>query len=127
MNSVILPKNVIINFTAVVLSVIAGLINGIVGAGSGIVFMLIARILFGGGDPKQIYSFSIMCVIPVSLISLLMYPPDLFPPSAIASIVPCGVVGGILGAVIKDKLRAVWLNLIFAALTVYSGFSMILR
>ena len=48
----------------------------------------------------------------------------------IADIVPLAipaVSGGILGGLIKEKIRASWLNMAFAMITIYSGISMIIK
>ncbi len=122
------PYSIFILSSVIFLSAAAGFINGLIGAGSGIIFMIISRLINGGGgDGKQMYGFSVMCVIPVSVISLMMYPRNLITLPEIIKIAPCAVIGGYIGAVIKEKINAVWLNLAFAALTVYSGISMIMR
>ena len=121
--------------TAMLLSFTAGYINGFFGTGSGFFFMLISRILPTSPDvkigseerKKEMYTFSMSCVIPVSLVSLFLYgnvPLNL--PFAGRIAVPA-ILGGILGGFIKEKIRFLWLNLAFAALTIYSGISMIIR
>ncbi len=37
------------------------------------------------------------------------------------------ILGGIVGAYLMDKIERKWLSLIFSALVIYSGFSMVLK
>ena len=127
MNKSTHPYSIFVLICAALLSVAAGFTNGLLGAGSGIIFMLISRLVIKSGDGKEMYSFAIMCVIPVSVISLLMYPPELFPPTDLITIIPLAALGGYIGAIIKDRINAAYLGIAFALITVYSGFSMIVR
>jgi len=127
MNKSTHPYSIFVLISATVLSVAAGFVNGLLGAGSGIIFMLISRLIIKSGNGKEMYSFAIMCVIPVSLISLFMYSPELFPPTDLITIIPIAIIGGYLGAIIKDRINAAYLGIAFALITVYSGVSMIAR
>lgn len=127
MNKITHPYSIFVLCAAAVLSLAAGFTNGLLGAGSGIIFMIVSRLVTKNRDGKEMYSFAIMCVIPVSVISLLMYPRELFPPADLITIIPLAIVGGYLGAIIKDRINAAYLGLAFAAITVYSGVSMIVR
>ena len=127
MNKSTHPYSVFMLISSAILSVAAGFVNGLLGAGSGIIFMLISRLVIKSGDGKEMYSFAIMCVIPVSVISLLMYPPELFPPTDLITVIPLAIIGGYLGAIIKDRINAAYLGIAFALITVYSGISMIVR
>ena len=127
MNKSTHPYSVFMLISSAILSVAAGFVNGLLGAGSGIIFMLISRLVIKSGDGKEMYSFAIMCVIPVSVISLLMYPPELFPPTDLITVIPLAIIGGYLGAIIKDRINAAYLGIAFALVTVYSGISMIVR
>lgn len=114
----------------IALSFAAGMINGTLGAGSGIVFMLLSSIISNNGDGKNRYSFAMTCVFIISLISLILYPSSAssnIPLTALIPAVVCGVIGGTGGAILKDKVKISWLNLAFALLTIYSGLSMVLR
>ncbi len=127
MNKITHPYSIFVLCSAAVLSLAAGFTNGLLGAGSGIIFMIVSRLVTKNRDGKEMYSFAIMCVIPVSVISLLMYPKALFPPTDLITIIPISIIGGYLGAIIKDRINAAYLGLAFAAITVYSGISMIVR
>ena len=127
MNKSTHPYSIFVLLIVAVLSIAAGFINGLLGAGSGIIFMLISRLVIKSGHEKDMYSFAIMCVIPVSVVSLFMYPAELFPPADLITIIPIAIVGGFLGAKIKERINAAYLGIAFALITVYSGVSMIVR
>ena len=122
------PSGFFVLAAAALLSFAAGFANGLLGAGSGIIFMLVSRIVNkNDADGKSMYSFSIMCVIPVALLSLFMYEVGYITFTEILQVAPIAIVGGVLGALIKEKINAAYLGLAFAAITVYSGISMIVR
>jgi len=102
----------------------AGFINGLVGTGAGVVFLLFFS-LTGGGMSKAVFSVSMACVIPLSAVSLLTYPP---PSSEILALLPwlfcIAGLGGLLGAWIQKRVQVRVLKLIFAALTVWAGWNM---
>ena len=127
MNKSTHPYSIFVLLIVAVLSIAAGFINGLLGAGSGIIFMLISRLAIKRGNEKDMYTFAIMCVIPVSVISLFMYPTELFPPADLITIIPIATLGGYLGAKIKERINAAYLGIAFAMITVYSGVSMIVR
>lgn len=115
------------------ISFAAGIVNGCVGAGSGIVFMLLWNLCQPYGSSEAVgsrYSFAMACVMIISLVSLFLYPAEASSELSLITLifaVVCGVLGGIAGAVIKDKVKASWLNRAFALLTIYSGLSMVFR
>ncbi len=139
MRSEPLPSSLMLFAAVVLLSLPAGILNGIFGTGSGIVFMLISRILSraeytGSSVPrgrqqaaKDMYSFSMTCVIFVSLFSLFFYSDTSGGISDVIKLALPAVPGGIIGGLIKEKIRVSWLNMIFALITIYSGISMIVK
>ena len=126
MKSAIFPENFISFMAVLILSFCAGLINGILGAGSGIIFLLIPK-FFSSSGGREIYSFAMTCVIPVSIISLLSYPSSIFSLENILPLIIPGILGGVVGALLSERIHLPLLNSIFAVITVYSGFSMIFR
>ena len=122
----------VLRLTAVLLIAFAGgIINGLIGAGSGIVFLFLWPLLSSdSSDQKARYAFSMTCVMIISVISLFLYPAEAslsLPLPILTAAVLTGILGGTCGAYLKDTIKTSRLNLIFALLTLYSGLSMVLR
>lgn len=128
MKSKLYPREIFLLASVCLLCAVGGVVNGLVGTGSGIMFMLCAKLIGKFNDCGcDMYSLSMSCVLPVSIVSLLLYPSGSVNFGFCLNMLPWAVAGGILGAVLKGKLKTHWLSLAFAALTIYSGVSMILR
>ena len=109
------------------LSFLAGGVNGFLGTGGGILFIyLLSRLT---ENPKKVnFSTTLFATFFISLVTVFRYAKagavdfsttrELF--------LPCAL-GGILGALLLDKIKVQWLNAIFAILVIYSGTCMILR
>lgn len=75
----------------------------------------------------DMYSLAMMCVLPLSLFSLLLYPEGSVDTDfALTMLIPASL-GGFVGAKIKKALDVKYLSIIFACLTIYSGITMIIR
>ena len=75
----------------------------------------------------DMYSLAMMCVLPLSLFSLLLYPEGSVDTDfALTMLIPASL-GGFVGAKIKKALDVKYLSIIFASLTIYSGITMIIR
>lgn len=108
-------------------SFIAGAVNGFVGTGGGIIFIFLLNLLTKN-DKKDNFSTTLLAVVPISIVGIYAYfaagSVD-FKVLSIASLP--ALFGGLFGAVLTDKLKIKWLNLIFGGLIIYSGISMLLR
>ena len=51
---------------------LAGIVNGLLGTGGGIILLLILR-QFSGKDRKNAFAASLFCILPLSVLSLLLY------------------------------------------------------
>ncbi len=123
------PKDAAVFLLVTLLSACAGFLNGIIGVGGGMLFMLIPGLVRHDCDAKEIFAFAMACVIPISAVSLLFYrgvgAVDSVP--MLLSILAPSILGGAAGAMLCDKIKSKWLNIAFAVLTIYSGASMIFR
>ncbi len=127
MKLTIFPKAALLLALYVVLSMGAGFLNGLVGTGAGILFLLLSRIT-GGDITKDTFAFSMSCVIPLSAFSLFTYRlPDNLSLTTFLVTLLTAVAGGIAGAFLQQKLKIGILKKIFAALVIYSGIQMILK
>jgi hypothetical protein len=108
-------------------SFLAGGINGLVGTAGGIIFVYMLTYLTKN-DAKDNFATTICAVLPISLISSIVYFKNSKVDFQIISKVsiPC-ILGGLLGALIIDKIDKKYLSIIFACLVIYSGIKMILR
>ena len=126
MKCILYPKAVFLFLLCITAGVGAGFLNGLTGTGAGIVFLLLSRLL-GGEISKDTFAFSMSCVIPLSAFSLFSYrmPAD-FSLSTLLVTLFTAVGGGLLGAMLQEKIKIGLLKKIFAVLVIYSGIRMIM-
>lgn len=104
----------------------AGLVNGLLGTGGGILLLSVLRRRL---QPRDAFAASLVCILPLSVLSVLLYAkngslswemlstdaqPYLFGAPA----------GGLLGAVFLDRINLSVLQYLFAALLLFSGWRM---
>ena len=108
-------------------SCLAGVINGFLGTGAGIVLIYLLAYL-EKENVKNNFSMTIMAFLPMSFVSLYFYVKgeNVDYELIMLSLLPI-ILGGIVGAYLMDKIERKWLSLIFSALVIYSGFSMVLK
>ncbi len=110
----------------------AGLLNGLLGAGGGIVmtFALEYMIKHGGlqMEERDIFANVIAATLPISVMSALIYGVrgniDF---SGFSVFVLPAAIGGLVGAFFLSKISVVFLKRIFALLVIWSGIYMIIR
>ncbi len=113
-----------------ILSVLAGLsigtVNGLLGAGGGMIAVPILLKL--GLERKQAHANAVAVILPITLVSaaLYVYKGYVSIGQAIAFI-PGGVAGSFMGAYILKKISPLWLKRIFGAFMVYAGVRLLLR
>lgn len=108
----------------------AGLANGLLGAGGGIlvVYALAAALREGHHDPRDLYANALCIMLPVSAFSALRYaaagnlPTEDFFPYVLPAI-----AGGLVGGLLLEKLRGSAVKKLFAALVIYSGLFLMIR
>jgi uncharacterized membrane protein YfcA len=120
-------NKVLCTFLFCILAFVGGAINGFLGTGGGIIFVLLLSSITKNAT-KDNYATSLCATIVLSIIGAFSY----FKNKNIdfELILRCGAfcaIGGIIGAYLTDKIKASWLNIGFASLIIYSGFSMIFR
>lgn len=107
----------------------AGVINGLLGAGGGVILVFLLRAALGQrSESRDIYASALITTLPITLISTLRYsgagalPLRDFLPLALPAI-----AGGVLGALLLDRIHPKITRRIFAALVIFSGAFMLLR
>ena len=108
----------------VLLGLGAGLLNGLLGAGGGILIVMGLRALFGKKVPnsKSFYATSIAVMMPLSLFSVWQYARNgHLPTVSINSLVLPALLGGALGALLLRLITPRLLARIFALVVLISG------
>ena len=108
----------------------AGFLNGLLGAGGGIVLIYALSALHPQADAegvRDIFAAAILCVIAMSALSAALYTADHgIGTEVISDIILPAAAGGILGAFLLDKIRTDTLKKIFAGVVLFGGLRMIL-
>ncbi len=111
------------------LGVIAGLLNGLLGAGGGVVLVIGLRRVQKGTlqDPRAVYVSALCVMLPVSLFTIFRYRAmGHLEATRIAQIALPAIIGGALGAWLLRQLTPTALSRLFSALVLVSGIVMLL-
>ena len=120
-------KKVLCTFLFCLFAFIGGGLNGFLGTGGGIIFVLLLSTITKN-DAKDNFATSLCATIVLSIIGVISYhKSENIDFKLISSCFVFCAVGGALGALITDKIKTRWLNIGFAILIIYSGTCMILR
>lgn len=116
-------------FVPVALS--AGAVNGLLGAGGGVIMLYLVRYCLGREDDgemvqKDTFASVVAIMLPVSVISAMSYAArgNLDMDEMKILVLPA-LVGGVIGAYLTDKLPSRVIRGIFALLVIVSGVRMI--
>ncbi len=103
-----------------------GFVNGLLGAGGGIIAVPILKKL--GLNQKQAHINAVAVILPISILSATLYLTNKFVTFYDAAIyIPTGVLGAILGTYIIKKISPLWLKRIFGAFMIYAGARLLLK
>ena len=107
---------------------LAGFINGLLGAGGGIIIVFLLSKLLKESDPKDVFANALCVMLPLSLVSCAIYTSN----GAVSFegfsifIIPA-ILGGLLGGALLCKINTYFLKKLFAALVAVSGILLFLR
>lgn len=108
----------------------AGFVNGLLGTGGGVILVRNEKKILpdGTSDPRDIFAMALAVMLPVSAVSAAAYAlrGDLTETGLSFYILPA-VIGGTTGAFLLSRIDTRWLKLIFSALTLWSGISVLTR
>jgi uncharacterized membrane protein YfcA len=107
----------------------AGFLNGLLGAGGGILIVFGLRKLLKGHlkDPRAIYPTAIAVMLPLSLLSVWQYArAGSLELSRLGALILPAIAGGVIGALVLRRLSAKTLSRIFAAVVLVSGLVLVL-
>ena len=112
----------------------AGFMNGLLGAGGGIllVFIMNAMILRHGTstevDNRDILANALASMLPVTVVSVIGYAArGARPKEALTPFIIPAIIGGLGGAWLLDRMNATLVRTIFAVIVIFSGIAMIVR
>ncbi len=123
-NAVILPWLGII-------SLAAGVVNGVVGAGGGLIYVVFLEILFKKTQKnskealKNVFVMSGYAILLLCIVSLAFrfIVGDFKPNGTLKYAIPA-IIGGVAGGLVLNKANPVVIKKIFAVLLIYSGIKM---
>ena len=98
----------------------AGAINGLFGAGGG---MILVPILGSNSDftTEEVFSSSIVIILPICIVSLIVNAKGELPWSDAWPFLLGGVPGGLLAGILGRRIPTVWLHRFLGALILYGG------
>ena len=105
-------------------SLAAGILNGLLGAGGGMV--LVPLLLLVLKDEKKTMATSLFIILPVSILSVILY--LIYKDISVFDgliYIPFGVAGALLGCTIFKNVSSNVIGKLFAVLALYSGIRMI--
>ena len=109
----------------------AGFINGLLGAGGGIIitFFLARALSDKQKEGNGVFANAVATMLPISLLSLALYFGHgyLSFDASLFQLLPSALIGGILGAFLLSKLKIKAVKILFSILVIVSGFIMLVR
>ena len=114
-------------------SVIAGIINGLIGTGGGIILYfalkLQAKLNKNNDDAiKDIMANIIAVVVPMSIVSSVAYMiRDEIKYAELVPYLSAAVAGGLVGALLLNKIKPKIIRKIFALMIIYAGVQMMFK
>ncbi len=104
------------------LGVAAGIVNGFLGTGGGILLMFALSLLPKGDEDaaRDRFATVIAIILPLSLISAVMYGKNVNFELSTPYLIP-GILGGITGALLLDKLSVSLVKRLFAIMVIWAG------
>lgn len=114
------------NLLSLGLGALIGLINGMLGAGGG---MLAVPILKKCGlDKKSAHANAVAVILPITVVSAVMYiVKDYVSVSDAFKYVPTGIIGALIGTAIIRRISSLWLSGIFGGFMIYAGVRLLIR
>lgn len=104
----------------------AGVLNGLLGAGGGM--LIVPSLSSEGIEPNKAHAASVAIMLPLSVVSAILYISKGQVSAADAvPYIPGGVAGAFLGAFLLRKISPKLLKKLFGALAVYAGVRAFLR
>jgi len=99
----------------------AGIINGLFGAGGGMVLVPML-IKFCKVEDKKAFSSAISVILPLSIVTIIVYrTADIFPIREALPYLTGGLIGGLAGGIIFKKTSPLFLHKFFGLIILWGG------
>ena len=103
----------------------AGFVNGLLGTGGGIVLVFVLGMLMRDGAEKDVFVLTLSVTLVLSAVSAAVYVFKGGVDAGKSLVYGIGAIpGGIVGALLLDRLKADTLKKIFGGLLVFAGLNM---
>ncbi len=104
---------------------LAGIINGFIGSGGGVILIFAMTLLVAipsGGETKVRFATAVASILPMCAVSVFFYLRDgrLEISDALPYLLPAAI-GGVCGSLLMDRLSPKILKIIFAVLMIWAG------
>ena len=107
----------------------AGIANGLLGAGGGIIIVWILQKAIGDltGDSRDVFANALAVMLPISAVSAISYAAaGSLPGDDISRFILPAILGGLVGAYLLDKISMESVKTLFCVLVVLSGIIMVI-
>ncbi|MEE0945914.1 MAG: sulfite exporter TauE/SafE family protein [Acutalibacteraceae bacterium] len=106
--------------------IVIGVVNGMLGAGGGMVAVPLLK--KSGMEQKQAHANAVAVILPVSVISAVIYLINgNVKISHALPFIPAGVVGSVVATLLLKKISPKYLKIIFGGFMVWAGIRMLMR
>ncbi len=111
----------------ILVGLVAGIISGLFTAGGGLI--IVPALLYTLKlEPKKARATSVFCILPMVITTAIFYGQSNFIKWDIGIMCAIGgIIGGIVGAKLLNRLPEKYLKIAFAMFLVYAGINMILK
>ncbi len=104
-----------------IFALIAGVLNGFIGVGGGVLMLFILKIIYKN-DVKAAFAALPAVILPMTVMSAALYcirEPDIVIKAM--PLIPAALAGGFAGALLFEKIKSRALSLVFASVTLFAG------
>lgn len=110
-----------------VTGIVCGLVNGLFGSGGGVISVL-ALERFCKIEKKKTHATTVVVILALSVVSIFFYYKNGFEDIPLAlKAAGGGIIGGILGAKLLDKMPTKWIGRVFGVVMIVSAIMMVFR
>ncbi len=115
-----------LNFTTVLTGLAIGLVNGLLGAGGGMIAVPLLK--KAGLEQKAAHANAVAVILPISVLSAVLYMLKGYVTlSDSLAYIPAGLLGAVIGTYCLKKISSIWLARIFGGFMVYAGVRLLIK